>query len=156
MSELNVNKYPDIEQVQSCVSATVAQNSDKKYICKTCDHSLKSSKIPSQAMINNLELDLLQELNQLERHLISPVLPFMKIVTLPKGLQKGIHGPVVCVPSNVSKVTNILPRYVNDDTLLKVKLKRKMEYRDHHLFQRISVSRMRAALDYLKVTSPHF
>lgn len=80
----------------------------------------------------------------------------MKILTLPKGLQKGIHGPVVCVPSSIPHVTKSLPRPLNDDTLLKVKLKRKMEYMGHHLYQQVSMSKITNALDCLKLTYPHF
>ena len=34
-------------------------------------------------------------------------LPFMKIATLPKGGQNCIHGPVVSVPTNLSKAIRI-------------------------------------------------
>ena len=60
--------------------------------------------------------ECLQQLNQLEKHLISPVIPFMKILLLPRGQQKGVHGPVICVPANLSAVANILPRQLSDDT----------------------------------------
>ena len=157
---LNNSKYMDEELVQSCLQNTSPNISEPKYICKTCHGSLKSGKIPSQAAANSMYLpalpDALRNLNQLEKHLISPIIPFMKIMTLPKGLQKGIHGPVVCVPSNVSKVQKVLPRPLNDDTLLKVKLKRKMEYRGHHLYQQVSMSKIRTALEWLVQNNPHF
>ena len=70
--------------------------------------------------------------NTIAKHLMTP---FMKIVPLPKGQQKGLHGPVVCVPSNISSVIQTLPRQLSDNTLIKVKLKRKLEYKGHHLLQ---------------------
>lgn len=69
---------------------------------------------PNQATVNNLSIpeqpEYIKRLNQLEKHLISPAIPFMKIITLPRGQQKGLHGPIVCVPSSIESVTKILPR----------------------------------------------
>ena len=39
-------------------------------------------------------------LNALEQRLISLRVPFMKMVALPSGKQRCIHGPAVNVPSN--------------------------------------------------------
>ena len=131
-----------------------------KWICKNCHYHIQRGYTPNQAWANNLGLcerpDILQKLNQLEKHLISPMIPFMKIMTLPKGLQKGIHGPVVCVPCDLPQVTNTLPRPINDETMVKVKLKRKMEYKGHHLYQNVSVTRIYAAIDSLKKCNPHY
>ena len=82
--------------------------------------------IPPQAMINNLEMDEapFEELNTLELHLISPILLFYKIVLLPKSDQRAVHGPVLCVKSGMTKTTNILPRNINDESFIKVKLKK--------------------------------
>lgn len=69
---------------------------------------------PSQATVNNLSIpeqpEYIKRLNQLEKHLISPVILFMKIITLPRGQQKGLHGLIVCVPSSIESDTKILPR----------------------------------------------
>lgn len=131
-----------------------------KWICYTCDRNLIQEKVPNQALVNNMALpplpECLCELNQLEKHLISPIIPFMKILPLPKGQQKGIHGPVVCVPSDMTKVTEILPRQLSDNTLVKIKLKRKLEYKGHHLFQQVSLQKIQAALHYLKTINPNF
>ena len=92
-------------------ASEVVNNTDQTtlWICKTCKRYRSKGKLAPQAVKNNLELDPLSEtfrsLNNLERHLISPVIPFMKIFPLPKSLMKGIHGPCICVPSNVSHVT---------------------------------------------------
>jgi hypothetical protein len=117
-------------------------------------------KIPSQASLNHLNFDeqpdCLKTLNNLEKHLVSPVIPFMKIVSLPKGSQKGIHGPVVCVPANISTTVETLPRSFNSETIIAVKLKRKLQYRGHHLFQQVTLQKIHEALLFLKRKSPHF
>ena len=63
-----------------------------QWICVTYHKKLKEGHIPNQSMANNLkqatQTTFLSELNPLEQHLVSRVIPFMKIVTLPKSLQK--------------------------------------------------------------------
>ena len=79
---------------------------NKHWICKTCNHSLKRGNLPAQAKVNGLKLDNipaeLSELNMLETCLISLRIPFMKMVTLPSGKQRAIHGLAVDVPTDLS------------------------------------------------------
>ncbi|KAJ8040058.1 hypothetical protein HOLleu_14250 [Holothuria leucospilota] len=117
-------------------------------------------KIQCQAQVNNMKPSdqppELSQLNCLERHLIAPVIPFMKISSLPKGAQKGLCGPVVCVVSNVTATAMQLPRLMDDDSLVKVKLKRKLQYKGHHLFQTVNPHRIHSALSILKTINPHY
>lgn len=84
-----------------------------------------SGEIPPEAAANNMFLEPVPEelsrLNNLEQHLISLHIPFMKVMALPKGGQKNIHGPVVCVPSDLKKAT-FLPLKEDENLLLRVKL----------------------------------
>ena len=164
------SKYDDSECVSECLRANKLHqcrpNCNKscpecaRWICFTCDRYLLQNKLPNQASVNSLALPIqppcLANLNTIEKHLITPIIPFMKIIPLPKGLQKGLHGPVVCVPSNLSSVTEVLPRQLSDETLVKVKLKRKLEYRGHHLFQQVSLQKLKNALEYLKAYNPYY
>ena len=67
----------------------------------------------TQAKANGLQLPAippeLADLNALELRLISLCLPFMKMVALPSGKQRSIHGPAVNVPAKVNTACNILP-----------------------------------------------
>ncbi|WAR24826.1 hypothetical protein MAR_038495 [Mya arenaria] len=166
----DIHKFPKAELTLRCIYAnnmhkpqtecTKDCSDCPKWICFTCNNNLVKNKIPNQASLNHLNLDqqpdCLKKLNTLEKHLVSPVIPFMKIVSLPKGSQKGIHGPVVCVPSNISTTVQTLPREFSDNTIIGVKLKRKLQYKGHHLYQQVSVNRVHEALLYLKQNSPHF
>ncbi|XP_053406580.1 uncharacterized protein LOC128559306 [Mercenaria mercenaria] len=166
----NILKFPNKELILCCIYAnnmhkpqTTCKEDCKqcpKWICFICNHHLMKNNIPNQSSLNHLNLDkqpnCLQTLNNLEKHLVSSVIPFMKIVSLPKGSQKGIHGPVVCVPSNISSTVQTLPRQFTDSTIITVKLKRKLEYKGHHLYQQVSVNKIHEALLYLKQKSPHF
>ena len=70
--------------------------------------------MPLQAKANGLQLcnipPELSDLNALELRLISLRVPFMKMVALPSGKQRSIHGPAVNVPSRVDTICDVLPR----------------------------------------------
>ena len=61
----------------------------------------------------------------------------MKITNLPWGAQQGIHGAVVKVPSDLSKICNLLPRASSSSGIISLKLKRKLEYKGHVIYQAI-------------------
>lgn len=109
--------------------------------------------MPPEAAANKMHLDPVPEelscLNSLVQHLILLHIPFMKVMALPKGGQKNIHGPVVCVPSDVKK-TSMLPLKPNENLLLRVKLKRKLNYKGYYEYQFINPANLTSALEYLK------
>ena len=96
---------------------------------------LKRGVMPLQAKANGLLLSHipteLSGLNALELRLICLRLPFMKMVALPCGKQRSIHGPAVNVPSKVDTICNILPRLPSQSELVPLKLKRKLAYKGH-------------------------
>ena len=92
----------------------------KQWVCTTCDGALKKGNMPLQAKANGLQLcpipSELSGLNLLELRLISLRVPFMKMVALPSGKQRCIHGPAVNVPSKVDNACTVLPRLPSDRT----------------------------------------
>ncbi|XP_069109227.1 repetitive organellar protein-like [Argopecten irradians] len=129
----------------------------KLWICYTCHRKLLAGKVPSEAGVNNLKLKTIPEelkcLNAVERHLISVVIPFMKMIPLPKGGQFGVHGPVVCVPTNVNQSITVLPRTENENQLIRVKLKRKLSYKGHYKYEFVNTARLKTAIQFLKETN---
>ncbi|RXN36942.1 replicase helicase endonuclease [Labeo rohita] len=126
----------------------------QEWICHTCDSHLKRGSMPSIAVANKLDLppipaELLQ-LNVLERQLIARIVPFAKIVALPKGQQRAVHGAVVCVPSEVEQTVNCLPRPSSESQLLQVKLKRHIKFRGYQHFHTVNMHSVLAALAKLK------
>lgn len=103
-------KYVHVCGSACSTPCSVPQERMGEWICYTCDSHLTRGKMPSIAAVNNLHLASvppeLAELNVLERQLIAKILPFAKIVSLPKGQQRAIHGAVVCVPSDMETVVN--------------------------------------------------
>nr|XP_040030752.1 uncharacterized protein LOC120818062 isoform X1 [Gasterosteus aculeatus aculeatus] len=132
----------------------------EEWICHTCHNHLKDGVMPTLAVANNLELaDIppeLCDLNILERHLIAKCIAFAKIIPLPKGRQRAIHGNVVCVPSEVQETVEALPRLRSESQVMRVKLKRRLCYRGHQLFQTVTWSKLVQALHILKRIHPQY
>ena len=150
----NYDKAPSDFVVPDSVSAR-----DKQWICKTCHSTLKRGRLPAQAKANKLDLDNipveLSELNPLETRLISLRNPFMKMVALPCGKQRAIHGPAVNVPTYLlTPVCTLLPRLPSQTQMVPMKLKRKLCYRGHYMYQYIRPSKVLTAQQWLKSNNP--
>ena len=130
----------------------------KQWVCKTCDGALSRGNMPVQAKANGLQLCTipteLSDLNALELRLISLRVPFMKMVALPSGKQRCIHGPAVNVPSKLDSICTMLPRLPTQSELIALKLKRKLAYRGHYMYDYISPERVMNALNWLKTNNP--
>ncbi|XP_024120549.1 uncharacterized protein LOC112141651, partial [Oryzias melastigma] len=170
----NRNKYiKNVHVVAQCLTGkyvhtcttceehcTVPDERRKEWICYTCHNYVKAGKMPPLAVANNLQLADIPEdlcnLNILERHLIAKCIPFAKIVPLPKGRQHSIRGNVVCVPSEVQETVDTLPRIRSQSQVLRVKLKRRLCYKGHQLFQSVTWSKLMQALHKLKQIHPQY
>ncbi len=168
------SKYPNTARVQNAMTGDYVHRCNdgcsdksiyhklkqKEWVCFTCDRHLKKGDVPPQAIVNGLRLEPIPEelktLNPLERHLISIIQPFQKIVPLPKGGQKGVRGQMVCVPADLQKTADTLPWTPDTHSLIRVKLKRKLEYKGHHLFMTVSQDKIMKALMKLKENNPHY
>ena len=74
----------------------------RQWICRTCNIYLKRGSLPVQAKANDLAVysvpNELCDLKPLELRLVCMRVPFMKLVALPTGKQRCIHGPAVNAP----------------------------------------------------------
>ena len=129
-------------------------------MCTSCHSYLRKGKCVPWAEENKLTPALLPEtardLNALERFLVTPILPFVKVVPLVKGGQISARGPVICVAADIQSTTNILPRTIDTEGLIKVKLKRKLSYKGYHMHQHVRPANIRDVLAHLKATHPAF
>jgi len=125
----------------------------REYICKRCWNNVKRDVMPAQCHKNRLELPPippeLECLNDLEVRLLCTRYPFMKILCLPVGGQAGIHGSVINVPVDASKVCSSLPRSVDESGLIAVRLKRAMNSKSAWSYKYVRPSVVQAAYDYL-------
>lgn len=111
-------------------------------LCSTCHTNLKSQKPPRfNIQLSGLAFPTLhpkiKELSPLERRIVAPRIPFMKIKPLGCDRQLGIHGGVINVPVNVNLMFTSIPIRPQDAGVIHVKLKRKMSYRSHYQYERI-------------------
>ncbi|KAI4887345.1 hypothetical protein NFI96_002624 [Prochilodus magdalenae] len=141
----------DHRKIRRAVTIHMEKNESRKIL---------NGKMPEESVGNNLTLDpippALQNLNSLEQHLIGMNIPFMRLMSLPKGGQNGVHGPVVCVPSNITDVTETLPRSENVDLMIPIKLKRKLTYKGHYEYKFVNSDKIKNALLYLKEHNPFY
>ena len=130
----------------------------KQWVCRTCDRTLKRGNMPLQAKANGLQLcqvpPELSGLNALELRLICLRVPFMKMVALPTGKQRSIHGPAVNVPSKVDTICDVLPRLPSQTEMVPLKLKRKVAYRGHYMYDYVTPQKPLDALRFLKAQNP--
>ena len=156
--------YEIKERIQSYSTDSSIRN--KIWICRYCSDKLKRGQTPSRAIVNKLETreipSELKELNNLEKHLISLRLPFLKIVNLSSGktsgkfAQKGTKGPLHCVPSNVMETITTLPRPIDKSMMVRLQLKRRLKYKTVWEEQLINPNDVRDALLILTKIHPGY
>ena len=77
-----------------------------------------------------------------------------KMVALPSCKQRSIHGPAVNVPSKVDTNCDVLPCLPSLSELVPLKLKHKVAYRGHYMYDYIRPQKLLDALRYLKANNP--
>mgnify|MGYP003692242583 CR=1 FL=1 len=70
----------------------------------------------------------------LEERLVSLRIPFMQIRELPRGGQYSVKGNGVNVPVDIQPTINSLPRRLDENITIPVKLKKKLSFQrfDYH------------------------
>ena len=132
----------------------------KQYICNTCHECLRTvrkrtsfPRLPSQAVANQLRVEQcpseLSDLNDLEVRFVAQKIPFMKLVSLPKGGQKGLQGPCVNVPSQMNRICHVFPRFAEDITVVDFALKRKISYKTSYMQMLVHPASVMSALCWL-------
>ena len=153
------SKYTNVspQLLESLSEHAYIASEGQQWVCKTCDGALSRGNLPVQAKANGMQLDSepaeLSCLNALEQRLISLRVPFMKMVALPSGKQRCIHGPAVNVPSKIDRVCTMLPRLPSECELVPLKLKRKLSYKGHYLYDYVSPQKLINALKWLKANN---
>lgn len=85
----------------------------------------------------------------LKNHISKRIL-FKKITIMPKGQQPKIRCAVCNIPIQADAVSNVLPRPSDNDGVILVKLKRKIEFKGHVYFESVCPRFVEIALNYLK------
>ncbi|XP_052276203.1 uncharacterized protein LOC127875286 isoform X2 [Dreissena polymorpha] len=145
-----VKKGNDILK-DSCLMEIKSSNG-KVYICSTCKSHVSNNRIPPLSRQNGVFFENLPQeldLTQLEERLVAARIPFMQMRELPRGGQVSITGNVVNVPTDVNKTARILPRRQCDDECIPIKLKRRLGYKQHYLYEYVRPNKVIGAIKWL-------
>ena len=117
--------------------------------------------MPDQACANGLQLhDIPQDLQnilQLERRVISPQIPFITILVMRQyGGHYKRNGPPVIVSATLNQIIDILLHMSSEMQLHPVKLKHKLEYKSHYMYDIICRDSVISAITWLKQHNPHY
>ena len=120
-----------------------------------CPKIIMKKRTPSQAVCNKLDVEvaakLLQNLRKFENLLISKRILFKKFAIMHgKGEFAKVKENICNIPVETDTVCNVLPRPVNNNGLVIVKLKRHLRYRGYAYFGLVGPSAIYEALNYLK------
>ena len=85
-----------------------------------------------------------------EKVLIPKCILFKKVAIMPYGKTEKFTGTICNVPVDNIDVTNLLLRTADSNGVVIVKLKLKVEYRGHVLFETVRPGFLRRILSYLK------
>ena len=133
----------------------VSSYDGRLYICRTYQNKVKKNNVSCQAGSNKLAVELLPneflDLRRLERVLVAKRILFKKVTVMPKGQSPKVKGSVCNIPiSEIENNCNSLPRPADSNGVIIVKLKRKVAYRGHVLFEPIRPRLIESLLQYLK------
>ena len=111
--------------------------------------------MPDQACANGLLLDTIPQdllhLSSLERCLISYQIPFITLIIMRRyGGHYKVNGPPVNVPTKLDHVIEMLPHLPHQLQLCPIKLKRKLEYKSHYMYDVVQKDKVIGALTWLK------
>ena len=123
-----------------------------EWLCKTCKKYLKNNKVPPCAAVSGLqfpEKPSFFDLNELECRLLAPRLAFQKLMQAPRGRQLKINGNIVNVPADVVNTVNMLPRFPNETSTIKVNLKRRLQYKSSALSLNVRPNKVAEAAKWL-------
>ncbi|GIY86284.1 ATP-dependent DNA helicase [Caerostris darwini] len=126
---------------------------DEADFCKTCSDHIRKRNVPNLAASYGFRYPeqpyCLSELNDLEERLVALRIPFMQIRELGRDRQYGIKGSVTNIPNDLHKSVDCLPRKINDSATIYVKLKKRLYFKSHFMYQCVNPNRVYCVALYL-------
>ncbi|XP_062602755.1 E3 ubiquitin-protein ligase BRE1A-like [Saccostrea cucullata] len=158
----SVSKVENIKLNDECKSKFLTSTvsvENVEWICNTCCSSIRQKKIPKLSVFNGMmwplkpmELDLFS----LEERLVSLRIPFMQIRELPRGGQYSVRGNIVNVPVDIQPTVNSLPRKLDENVTVPVKLKKKLSYQKCDYHENVRPTKVLIALHWLMNNSDFY
>ncbi|XP_062569080.1 uncharacterized protein LOC134231172 [Saccostrea cucullata] len=158
----SVSKVENLKLDDECKSKFLTSTvsvENMEWICNTCSSSIRENKIPKLSVLNGMmwplkpmELDLFP----LEERLVSLRIPFMQIRELPRGGQYSVRGNIVNVPVDIQPTVNSLPRKLDENVTVPVKLKKKLSYQKCDYHENVRPTKVMMALHWLMNNSDFY
>ena len=158
----SVSKVENMKLDDECKSKFLTSTvsvENVEWICNTCCSSIRQKKIPKLSVLNGMmwplkpmELDLFP----LEERLVSLRIPFMQIRELPRGGQYSVRGNIVNVPVDIQPTENSLPRKLDENVTVPVKLKKKLSYQKCDYHENVRPTKVMMALHWLMNNSDFY
>ena len=128
------------------------------FICITCKNHISKGKVPPMSNQNNLQLFDLNpyeelQLTELENSMIALNILFQKIFKLPKSRWPAMKDKTINIPVYETDILNTiksLPRTPKNAGIIPIDLKRKMNFKNSHMTQYVSVPKILKALETLQ------
>ncbi|GIY15675.1 ATP-dependent DNA helicase [Caerostris darwini] len=121
--------------------------------CETCSDRIRKRNVPNLAANYGFQYpeqpSCLSELNDFKERFVALRIPFIQIRELGWVRQYGIKGSVTNVPNDLHKSVDCLPRNVNDSATIYVKLKKRLSFKSHFMYQCVNPNRVYNAALYL-------
>lgn len=127
-------------------------NHKELFVCHTCKNSVDKGLIPKCSYANGMRFPTQPDILKLsleEEKLIALRLPFMQVKLLPSGFQSKLIGNVINVPTNISPGVHLLPRSINSEGTVCVRIKRKLQYKNVYRQFNVKPVKVLNALNYL-------
>ena len=156
----NVKDIPETYKSYTCRFLTkYISVGNIEWICRSCLNATRQGKIPPFWVNNGLQFPVQPkelQLSNIEERLVSPRLPFMQLREMPRGGQVNLKGNIVNVPADVNSIIKSLPRMIDENETIMLKLKRKLSYKHHMAFENIRPNKVFEAAIWLVENSDLF
>ena len=108
----------------------------------------------AQTASNNLQIFELpsrfRDLRKLEKFIIARRLLFKKVKIMPNGQCPKIKGEICNVPRNADDICKVLPRGTDNNGVVQLCLKKRLNFKSHVLFEDIRPKVVHGVLNFLK------
>ena len=124
----------------------------EEWVCHTCLTTIRNGKVPKLSVANGMkwpEKPKELHLHQLEERLIALRIPFMQIRELPRGGQYSLKGNVINVPVDIQPTVSCLPRPMDENFTVAIKLKKKLMYKKVDFKENVRPLKVLTALQWL-------
>jgi hypothetical protein len=121
------------EKVSTKLRVHLTDTSDHEgvqWLCNSCYISFQKRKAPKMCTQNFPDFPkipaALVGMTEMKNHLVAPRIPLMKIYILSRDGQRGVHGGMVNVPTNLSKFQQLLQRQLHFRESMTINMNRRV------------------------------